>query len=212
MRGPFVFEGGSHAAAVPMLHVSHAHGWVLLSLVLAFVSCCAAFYMAHSNRYATTRMHRWVSLLCASMVLGLGIWSMHFIGMLAMRLPLTVSYGTWGTLASILPGILAAFLALLALRMESPTYGRIALSGAIVGLGIACMHYSGIAAMHLAGRIQFEPGLFLLSCVLGVLLASLAFACHSWLLRHQRLRTTGYALMLPSALMTGAFALSLIHI
>src|SRR5690606_35174223 len=111
--------------------------------------------MAHSNRRTSLASHRHVLLLCASMLLGLGIWAMHFMGMQAMRLPMPVRYDTLGTLLSSIPGMVAAWLALHALQVTHPSNQRIATSGLLVGLGIAAMHYSGIAAMQLQAQRHF---------------------------------------------------------
>lgn len=204
MLGPFVFDDGNPSAATHFVHAHHHMGVVVLSLVIAFVSCCAAMYMAHTNRQASTLLHRRASVLCASMVLGLGIWAMHFIGMLAMQLPATVKYDPVLTTLSIIPGMVAAWLALLSLQTQQPSHARIAMSGFIVGAGITVMHYCGIAAMELEGALLFHIPPFLLSAVLGVGFAILSLFSHRWiysrpyLLKHGRL--------IPPALMTLAIA------
>lgn len=129
MLGPFVFDDGIDPSVTQLVHTDHNIGLVLLSLVVAFISCCAAFYMAHTHRQTMAVSHRRVSLLCASMVLGLGIWAMHFIGMLAMHLPTPVGYAPLETAASIIPGMVAAWLALLSLQKKQPSNTRILASG-----------------------------------------------------------------------------------
>lgn len=105
MLAPFVFDDASNPLMAHFVHAQHHAGLVLLSLAVAFISCCAAFYMGHMNRQASALIHRRASLLCASMVLGLGIWAMHFIGMLAMHLPIPVTYDSLLTALSIIPGM-----------------------------------------------------------------------------------------------------------
>lgn len=204
MHSLFVFGNVSNQTGASLVSAHHGAGLVGLSLLVAFASCSAAFYMAHINRQATTLSHRRVSLLCASMVLGLGIWAMHFIGMLAMQLPAQLTFGITGSALSIIPGILAAWLALRSLQTEHPSNRRIAASGALVGLGIAAMHYSGIYAIELDGQIVFDLPLFMQSLILGIVFSVLAFAAHRWINRSSRLPR--YWRLLPPALMTAAMA------
>lgn len=203
MLGPFVFDDMSHSSITQFAHVHHNVGLVLLSLSVAFISCCAAFYMAQTNRQTVALSHRRVSLLCASMVLGLGIWSMHFIGMLAMDLPMPVGYDGVLTVASILPGIAAAWLALHLLQTEHPSNARIVASGLVVGIGIVAMHYSGIAAMQMAdARMRFHLPLFALSAGMGLALAVLALGAQHWVAH----RHPWYWRLLGPAIMTVAIA------
>lgn len=206
MLGSFVSDGAHTPLASPLLQASHNTALVLLSLLIAFGSNCAALYMAHTNRRTSLASHRRVLLLCASMLLGLGIWVMHFMGMQAMRLPMPVRYDTLGTLLSIIPGMVAAWLALHALQVKHPSNLRIATSGLLVGLGIAAMHYSGIAAMQLQAQLHFLLPQFLLSLLLGPVFAIAAFATHRWL--YQRgLENLHWAWrLLPPLLLTVAMA------
>lgn len=206
MFGPFVFDDAGSASAAQFAHASHHLGLVALSLTVAFISCCAAFYMGHTNRQTAAVSHRRVSLLCASMVLGLGIWAMHFIGMLAMDLRTPIGYEPLPTALSILPGMAAAWLALLALQTSQPSSARIVASGAVVGLGIAAMHYCGIAAIRLNGQIRFHIPLFIWSAVLGVVFATLSFFMHRWLYQRRIDSQPWYWRCVAPALMTTAMA------
>lgn len=206
MLGPFVYDDIGDPSITQFVHASHNTGLVLLSLSVAFISCCAALYMAQTNRRAVSPSHRRVSLLCASMVLGLGIWAMHFIGMLAMQLPIPLHYEPLTTAASILPGIAAAWLALHFSQVQHPSNARILLCGSVVGLGIAAMHYSGIAAIQLDGRIRFHLPLFVLSALCGLVLATLALAVQRWVGRPRALPLAAFWRWLPALIMTLAIA------
>ena len=206
MLGPFVIDDVSDPLSNHFVHITHNTSLVVLSLAVAFISSCAAFYMAHTNRQAAAVSHRRVSLLCSSMVLGLGIWAMHFIGMLAMYLPFKVGYGTLGTALSIVPGMIAAAFALWSLQSEHPSDLRIFVSGALVGLGIAAMHYSGLSALEVEGKMFFHLPAFLLSLLLGLSFSIAAFFAHRWLF-HSGLAHRAWACRLvPPALMTVAIA------
>ena len=85
----------------------------------------------------------------AAVALGGGIWSMHFTAMLAIRLPIPVSYDTLPTLASLLIAILLSGLSLLIMHFARRDSFHFILAGATLGLGIVVMHYTGMAAMQL---------------------------------------------------------------
>lgn len=206
MLDAFIFDNADDQSTIQLLHASPDPGLVALSLVVAFGSCYGAFYMAQTNRQAAAVSHRHVSLLCASLVLGLGIWCMHFIGMLAMHLPTHVTYSLSGTLLSIIPGFVAAGFALWALQASNPSWLQMLGSGLVVGLGIAAMHYSGIAAMQFAGKIYIHTPQFLLSLLLGFVFSVAAFFTHGWILQREASRIKWYLWGLPAALLTIAIA------
>lgn len=198
-----IFDASSLAA--DWQSASHDASLVALSLAVAFTSSCAAFYIAQTNRQTSSPRHRHLALLCASLVLGLGIWAMHFIGMLAMELHPAVSYNPQWTALSILPGLAAAWLAMWSLQGPRPTNARLVASGCLVGLGIATMHYSGIAAMDLPGHLRFDGPLFLLSLLTGLVFSVAAFALYRRL-RIQAPPTRGPWCCAPAALLTAAMA------
>ena len=100
--------------------------------------------------------------------MGLGIWSMHFVGMLALQLPIAVEYDASLVLVSALIAIAAAFLAMFTVsRTELPTR-RLLIAGVIMGIAIAGMHYTGMAAMRMPASIRYSPLLFALSIAIAV--------------------------------------------
>ena len=188
------------------LHITHDVKLIVLSLLVAFISSWAAFYMAHTNKQAHFVAHRRASLVCASLVLGLGIWAMHFIGMLAMQLPQLLGYDLALTALSIFPGILAAWVALHFMQANNPSHLRMAGSGALVGLGIAVMHYCGIAAMQVAGVLKMGITPFLLSAAAGLIFSISAFAVQRGLNRYKAGTLPWYWHLLPPSLLTLAIA------
>jgi len=110
--------------------------------------------------------------------LGLGIWSMHFVGMMAFRLPIPVRYDLPTVLISLFAAILASAVALYVVSGEKFDR-REALGGSLLmGGGIATMHYIGMAAMRLSATWHYDPLLLALSVVIAVVasLAALTFA------------------------------------
>jgi PAS domain S-box-containing protein len=152
--------------------VGHDPALVLLSVSLAVLAAFSAFEMVRRLGHGP-RGNQW--RLLASVVLGIGVWAMHFVGMLALRIACGVSYDPLVTVLSVLPGIAAAAAAL-ALVDPAPgkaplTGRRLLASGLIMAAGIGGMHYSGMQALRLTAQVRYEPQLFLLSLAAAAALA-----------------------------------------
>lgn len=103
--------------------------------------------------------------------MGLGIWSMHYIGMLAFHLPIPVRYDWPAVLLSLLAAILASAIALFVVSREKMGLLRAATGGIFMGGGIAVMHYTGMAAMRLSAVCQWSSSLVILSVVVAMLIS-----------------------------------------
>ncbi|GIP20697.1 bifunctional diguanylate cyclase/phosphodiesterase [Paenibacillus sp. J22TS3] len=135
----------------------HYNYWmVLLSFVIAVFSSHSALTLAAKITNAKGRSQLgW--LLAGSCVMGCGVWSIHFIGMLAYSLNIKITYDVLITLLSLLSMILASYIAF---RITLPVQVRLlhlAIGGFFMGSGIVVMHYTGIAAMQMGGRISYDP-------------------------------------------------------
>ncbi|HSF94929.1 MAG TPA: MHYT domain-containing protein [Thermohalobaculum sp.] len=106
----------------------------------------------------------------AAVALGGGIWSTHFVAMLALRLPVPVFYDALTTLASALIAILLAGGALLLLHFGARTASRVAAAGVLMGTGIVAMHYTGMAGIEGCGTVFAAPG-YLVSTALAIALS-----------------------------------------
>jgi diguanylate cyclase len=111
-------------------------------------------------------MHMW--LAGGAFAMGVGIWSMHFIGMLALTLPIPLAYDVPTTLGSLAVGILVSGFALRIASQGPLGLGRLAASAVIMGLGIAGMHYSGMGAIRIYPLITYEPWLLAASIVIAI--------------------------------------------
>jgi len=151
---------------------------VLLSILIAIFASHAALSVTGLVRTARQRGQRLGWLLVGALVMGGGTWAMHFIGMLALRLPCNVSYDTGITLISVLPGILASGVALRLISWPSVSPARLFVSSLLLGLGIGVMHYTGMAALRLEGMVRYDPILFGASILIAVALAWLALSIH----------------------------------
>ncbi|WP_211211717.1 MHYT domain-containing protein [Gilvimarinus chinensis] len=99
-----------------------------------------------------------------------GIWSMHFIGMVAFSLCAEISYDPIITFLSFIPAFLACFYAIFLLS-RSPSFMNVCTASVLLGAGIGTMHYSGMAAMELAPLLRYDPLLFALSVLVAVALS-----------------------------------------
>ena len=146
------------------LTYSHNHNLVILSLILAVVSGFTGFTLTQ-NLSAKTLVQRKISVSMAAVALGGGIWSMHFVAILGLNLPVMVFYDAAITLASALIAILIVAVALIILHFFVRTSVTIVLAGCIVGSGILLMHYIGMAGLQLCKPIYTAQGLVLSSVV-----------------------------------------------
>ncbi|WP_342120684.1 EAL domain-containing protein [Pseudoduganella sp. OTU4001] len=147
---------------------------VILSVAVAIFASYAALLVAQLLPTAGSAARRAGWLAAGGFCLGLGIWAMHFVGMLAFALPCATSYGAGLTLLSTVPGMLASALALHVISQGPPSPRRLWVGGTLLGAGIGAMHYTGMAAMQFEGMIQYDLRLFLLSIVVAVVLATTA--------------------------------------
>ncbi|MBF0153231.1 MAG: response regulator [Magnetococcales bacterium] len=146
---------------------------VILSLLAAYLGAFSGLAVTQYLRQeGVTRRGFWLAF--AALALGSGVFAMHFIGMLAFKLPIAVQFNLDLTLFSALPAILsAAWMLHLAGRSQTGSL-RLWMGGTIGGAGIGVMHYSGMMAMHLDAQMLFDPVLFVVSIVVAVGLAVLA--------------------------------------
>lgn len=133
--------------------------------------------------------------------MGTGIWSMHFIGMLAFHLPIPIAYDFPVTILSMLIAILVSGLALFVVKHPAMTGVNVMAGATLIGVGISCMHYTGMAAMQMSPPIAYDPALFLTSVFIAIA-ASLAALWIAFQLR-QKYSAAAILAKLGSALVMG---------
>ncbi len=141
---------------------------VTLSVVVAILASFTALDMAARVSAAPSRRAALPWLLAGGIAMGAGIWSMHFVGMLAFRLPMPLGYELWTTLQSLLAALAASLFALWLVSLPTLPHLRLALGALLMGLGIACMHYIGMAALQMQPAIEYEPVRFVASVLIAV--------------------------------------------
>ncbi len=145
------------------------HPWlVLLSIAIAMVAAYATLGLA--GRVTASTGRAWILwLLGGSCAMGFGIWSMHFIGMLAFQLPIPVNYDLGITAVSIIPAVLASGALLLVVRKRPvPSALDLAVASVILGAGIGAMHYTGMAAVQVSPAIAYSASMLALSVAVAV--------------------------------------------
>src|SRR6266403_932421 len=156
---------------------SYDYWLVLLSVVVAIAASFVALDLAARVSASSQRRTRAYWLTGGALSMGTGIWSMHFIGMLAFRLPVAVSYDVPITLGSLLIAITASWFALWVAGRETLSRRRLAVAGLLMGFAIISMHYVGMAAMRMEPPIRYRPGLVGLSVAIAVAASLIALWC-----------------------------------
>lgn len=146
---------------------------VALSVVIAVLAAGAALDLA--GRVTATRgWVRAVWLVGGAGSMGLGIWSMHYTGMLAFRLPVEVHYHVSTVAVSLVAAILASFIALFVASRERLTVGRALVGSGVMGGGIAAMHYIGMMAMRLPADVRWNPWIVASSITIAMVVSAVA--------------------------------------
>jgi diguanylate cyclase len=131
---------------------------VVLSYLTAAFASYVALDLAQRVRTPDALVAR-IWWIAGSLSMGTGIWAMHFVGMLALKLPFMVGYDAVITAASWLAAVGVSAIALRVAAQETLTPGRLAFGALSMGAGICTMHYTGMAALVLAPGIQWHWGL-----------------------------------------------------
>lgn len=179
----------------------HDSGLVGLSVLIAIMASYAALDLAGRVTAARGRAQA-VWLSGGALAMGLGIWSMHYVGMLAFHLPTPVFYHVPTVLASLLAAVLASAVALWVVSRGSMTLANAVPGSVVMGLGIGAMHYTGMAAMRLQAAARYNAMLVVLSMLIAIVVSFVAL----WLAFHLREhRARGHRWRkLASAILMGA--------
>lgn len=155
--------------------LDYTHDGLLVAASLA-VALMAGFTGLSLTRGASALpvARRKLMVSMSAVALGGGIWSMHFVAMLGLQLPIQFYYDSLVTLISALVAILIAGLALLVVHFGQRTRARVVLAGVIVGLGIPVMHYVGMSGMQICRPVYGVAGVAV-ALVASVVLSVLAF-------------------------------------
>jgi diguanylate cyclase len=179
------------------------HWLVGLSLVVAMLVSYTALRLA--SRVATSEGNGsriWLGI--GAIAMGVGIWSMHFVGMLAFSLPISLAYDIPTTLASLAVAIITSGFALAITSGRRLTVSRLSGSAVIMGTGISAMHYMGMAAITILPGIAYDPFLVAVSILIAIAASFVAlwlfFQLREGNSRLQQLKRIGAAVVMGLAI------------
>ena len=177
---------------------------VCLSLVVAFLASYTAVELSGGLNALASAKRRPLWLVGGAMSMGVGIWSMHFIGMLAFSLPIAVGYDLPTTAASLLLAIIASLIALATASRGALSRTRLCAAGTIMGLGVAAMHFTGMHAMQMSPEIEYTMWRVALSVVVAIAASMaalwLAFTLRSSDVENIVLKRLGAAIIMAFAI------------
>ena len=153
---------------------------VALSYLIAVVASFTALELGSRVALSEHRAAR-IWLIAGAVAMGIGIWSMHFVGMLAFHLGVPLAYDVPTTLVSLVPAIGSSALALAAIRRGNAGWKAVSVSALLMGGGIVAMHYTGMAAVRMMPAIEYDPLLVAASAVIAIAAsyAALRIAFHT---------------------------------
>src|SRR3989344_6030880 len=183
---------------------SYDYRLVVLSLLVVFLSCLITFSLSakiYNSEPGVARLWR----LGSALAIGTGIWSMHFIGMLAFSLPIAVGYAFDFTALSWLIAIAVSWLALQITSLRELTTRLLLVGSLFMGAGISAMHYVGLHAMHMSPPITYDTTLAVLSVLTAIAASMTAMHILFWL-RIRRLESAFLSKILAAMIMAAAIA------
>ncbi|WP_343115507.1 MHYT domain-containing protein [Ostreiculturibacter nitratireducens] len=142
-----------------LLDYSYNSGLVLASIALSMMAAFTGLSVTRGLSRLSVGQ-RQTRIVMGAVALGGGIWSMHFIAMLAVRLPIAVAYDVLATIASLLIAILLAGVALLLMHFTKRNLSHIFLSGTVLGAGIVAMHYLGMSGIEFCRPVYAPSSIF----------------------------------------------------
>ncbi|HZF17506.1 MAG TPA: MHYT domain-containing protein [Steroidobacteraceae bacterium] len=149
------------------MYATYNYWLVALSIVVAIVVSYTALTLAGRVAQSERSGGRgW--LVGGAAAMGIGIWSMHFIGMLAYSVPIPLRYDIRTTMASLAIAILTSGFALAIASRRNLGLKRLAASSVVMGLGICAMHYTGMAAIPIMPMINYSPPLVAASIAIAI--------------------------------------------
>ena len=146
------------------IHNSYDQIFVFFSFVIAVFASYNVLNLAKTISSSRGKSYG-LWLLYGAVVMGMGIWSMHFVGMLANHFPIPVSYNFEIIIASVIVAIVASFIALYIVVHKNVSRRRLLAGASLFALGISAMHYIGMEAVEL--KITYDPLFFILSIVIA---------------------------------------------
>src|SRR6267378_895642 len=158
-----------------MLYKTYRLDLVVLSVLIATIGAYVAIEIAHRVR-SSGRDRRLFWISGGAVAMGLGIWSMHFVGMLALRLPVLVWYDALLLFLSFVAAVIGCGIAFVIFNRATVGSGLLVLASIFMGFAIAGMHYIGMAAMRMSSHVTYDPIIVAASVGVAIIGSFLALA------------------------------------
>jgi len=152
----------------------YSTGLILLSYLVSVLGSLAALYVATNIRQEDGKSHLGWLAVAALMLGGCAIWSMHFIGMVAYDPGVPMAFDTVITGISLIVPIAFTYIGLIIAFRSADRIAVIILAGLIMGLGVASMHYTGMAAIRIEAYLSYDPTLVAISVVIAIVASAAA--------------------------------------
>ncbi|GJE09145.1 MHYT domain-containing protein [Methylobacterium longum] len=156
-----------------MIHTGYDPALFALSIAIAVFGSYTALDLGGRVRGAATGL-RWAWVAAASLAMGGGIWAMHFVGMLAFEMGMPAAYDLGITVASLVLAIAATGAAFTWVSRQDAAPRDVLVSGPLMGVGVAAMHYTGMAAMRVPGNLAYSLPVVVASVAIAVTAATAA--------------------------------------
>jgi NO-binding membrane sensor protein with MHYT domain len=168
---------------------------VALSYLVAVLGSYTGLQLAIGIPAAHSSRERTQAVIASGAAIGVAIWAMHFIAMLACQMDVQVTYDVPLTAFSAVIGMVSCMAGLAIAGSGVFSWPKLGMAGVFMGLGVGGMHYTGMAAMRMAATTQYDTGIVALSLLIAIVASCAAL----WLAFNMR----GAAQMLGSALVMG---------
>lgn len=169
---------------------------VALSYIVAVIGSLMALITIRDTLMYAAEQRGGLVFLAALCLGGVGIWSMHFIGMLAFTMPdMGMSYNPLITALSLIIGVGVVYIGLILMTLGKFSFSKLIMAGIFVGLGVAAMHYTGMLAMQVQADLRWNWTIIAISIAIAIVASIVAL----WLARHVKYLWQ----VIPSALVMG---------
>ncbi|MGQ2980236.1 MAG: MHYT domain-containing protein [Polaromonas sp.] len=158
----------------PIVLSSYQPAYIAISFLIAVAGSFVAIMAANRIKQPDGSFSTANTLTAGLALGGIGVWAMHFVGMLALKLDLANSYAMVETGVSLVAAILAASLALGFVARAPERLGRMLVAGALLGMSVVVMHYLGMYGMKFGGYIQWDYALIAASIAIAIVAATAA--------------------------------------
>jgi len=171
MEIPEFLQGFFYTGQEPVIPIAYDGFWVGFSILVAMVGSIAGLTIADLSKQIKHTLTRRSMQLAGAVTFGVTVWAMHFVGMLAVSIPVSMSYSPWMTLVSSFPAIIAAWFAIRWTAGRQRSHVNRATTALLIAVGIGVMHYTGMVAMQMEALLRFEVVDFTYSILIAILLS-----------------------------------------